>query len=306
MKQSVAILMAIRNGQEYLPQQLKSFVDQTYNNWSLYVSDDGSNDNSSDILKEFFLNYPSAKGFIKNGPCLGFCQNFQSLVNDSNICADFYAFSDQDDIWLSDKLNKAVSYLNSISSDIPALYCSATTLIDESNNIIGQSLKPRKPLSFSNALLHNIASGNTMVFNHKARELLISASSSEMIVHDWSLYQIVTACGGEVYFDNVASVLYRQHENNVIGDGKNILLRAKKFLMSFAINRKLWNVQNEKVLNKISEYFTVSAKKTFFNFSQISKSGFFARLFYFKKSGVYHQYRLGTLSTLIYICFGKM
>ncbi|EMB4323099.1 glycosyltransferase family 2 protein [Pluralibacter gergoviae] len=306
MNRSVAILMAIRNGQEYIPQQLNSFIEQSYTNWSLFVSDDGSSDTSAEIVKQFFLSYPEIDGYIKKGPCKGFCENFQSMINDCNIISDYYAFSDQDDIWLPDKLTRATKYLNSIPSNIPALYCSVTTLIDENNRVIGQSLIPTKNLDFANALLHNIASGNTMVFNQCARELLMSASSQDMVVHDWTLYQIVTACGGEVYYDNEPTVLYRQHANNVIGDGRNILFRAKNFLDSFSTNKKEWNDRNEKVLKNVTEKFTDKALQTYMDFYKIKKSGFFARLFYFKRSGVYHQYTLGTLSTLIYVCFGKM
>ena len=306
MNRSVAILMAVRNGQEYLQPQLDSFLNQTYKNWCLYVSDDGSTDSTAEIVNNFYLSHPEISGFLKKGPCLGFCQNFQSMINDEKIIADYYAFSDQDDIWLPEKIENAVRFLDSVPSDTPALYCSATTLIDQADNIIGESLSPTKALSFANALLHNVASGNTMVFNHKARELLMAASTEEMVVHDWSLYQIVSACNGRIYFDRTPGGLYRQHSNNVVGDGRNIFLRVRNFFSSFKGNRADWNKRNKTVLDKIVVHFGENEKQVYYNYNNISKSNFLKRIYFYIKSGVYHQYKLGTLSTIIYVCVGKM
>ena len=89
MNRSVAILMAVRNGQEYLQPQLDSFLNQTYKNWCLYVSDDGSTDSTAEIVNNFYLSHPEIFGFLKKGPCLGFCQNFQSMINDEKIIADY-------------------------------------------------------------------------------------------------------------------------------------------------------------------------------------------------------------------------
>lgn len=306
MNRNVAILMAVRNGQDYLPNQLQSFLEQTYKHWSLYVSDDGSEDATVKIIDDFFSSHLDVQGGLSPGPCRGFCQNFQSLINNQEIQSEYYAFSDQDDIWLPEKLQKAVEYLNSVPADIPALYCSSTTLIDSENHTIGESLHPRKPLGFANALLHNIASGNTMVFNHRARELLRAASSDMMVVHDWSLYQIVSACGGFVHFDKTPTVLYRQHVNNVIGDGRNILLRGRNFFQSLSGDRRNWNDRNRIVLSNLLDSFTVSAKNVFDDYYSIRSGNLFQRLKYFRRSGVYHQYKLGTLSTIIYVCTGKM
>ncbi|HBR1047501.1 glycosyltransferase family 2 protein [Klebsiella sp. 2019SCSN059] len=306
MNRNVAILMAVRNGQDYLPNQLQSFLEQTYKHWSLYVSDDGSEDATVKIVEDFFSSHLDVQGRLTPGPCRGFCQNFQSLINNREIQSEYYAFSDQDDIWLPEKLQMAVEYLNSVPADIPALYCSSTTLIDSENHTIGESLHPRKPLGFANALLHNIASGNTMVFNHRARELLRAASSDMMVVHDWSLYQIVSACGGFIHFDKTPTVLYRQHVNNVIGDGRNIFLRGRNFLQSLSGDRRNWNDRNRIVLSNLLDSFTISAKNVFDDYYSIRSGSLFRRLKYFRRSGVYHQYKLGTLSTIIYVCTGKM
>lgn len=306
MNKNIAILMAVRNGQNYLPEQLQSFNDQTYKKWSLYISDDGSEDTTPDIINDFFSSNPDLSGFLTQGPCKGFCQNFQSLISNEKIQSTYYAFSDQDDIWLPDKLQRAVNFLNTVPENIPALYCSGTTLIDAKNNVIGESLRPCKPLSFANALLHNVASGNTMVFNHSARKLLIRACSDMMVVHDWSLYQIVCSCGGKAYFDMTSTVLYRQHNNNIIGDGNNIIQRIKHFPTTISHKRNDWNSRNKIVLNNVRDSLTENSKSIIKNYYNIRKGNVLQRLKYFYSSGVYHQYRLGTLSTFIYVLLNKM
>lgn len=306
MCSSVAILMAVRNGSDYLDRQLQSFCQQSYTNWSLYVSDDGSTDSTPKMIDVFFKEHFNLNGFLVDGPCKGFCQNFLSLVNNEKIAAEFYAFSDQDDIWLPGKLEKAVNFLKTIPCDTPALFCSGTTLIDSDDNFIGESLQPTKPLSFENALLHNIASGNTMVFNHKARKLLMDASAPEMVAHDWSLYQLVSACGGVIHYDHTSTVLYRQHGNNLIGDGGKLLPRLKNFIRTFSEGRASWNNRNKVVLCRVLEYFTEQSKSTFVNYFCARDNNLLRRVRFFIKSGVYHQYKLGTLATLIYVIMKKM
>ena len=306
MCSNVAILMAVRNGQDYLNRQLQSFNQQSHKHWSLYVSDDGSTDLTPAMIDLFFKENDGLNGFLVAGPCKGFCQNFLSLINNESITADFYAFSDQDDIWLPDKLEKAVKFLETIPADIPALFCSGTTLIDSDDRVIGESLRPKKSLSFQNALLHNIASGNTMVFNNKARELLMRASTAEMVAHDWSLYQLTTTCGGVVHYSPASTVLYRQHGSNQIGDGAKILPRFKNFFRTFSGLRTSWNSRNKIVLCRVYKNFTDSSKLTFDNYFSTGDRHLLRRLKYFIKSGVYHQYKLGTLSTLIYVIVRKM
>lgn len=136
-------------------------------------SDDGSQDSTLDILNRFGLETNRIRIF--QGPENGFCQNFLSLICNDPIEADYYALSDQDDIWHEDKLARAVATLSNISREIPALYCSRTKLVDERNLEMGLSPLFRRTTGFRNALVQNIAGGNTMVFNHAARKLIRKA-----------------------------------------------------------------------------------------------------------------------------------
>lgn len=197
--------MGTRNGAEYLSEQLDSFRKQTYKNWSLWASDDGSTDQTREIIGDFIAS-PEINGSLLYGPQQGFCANFMSLVANPEIQAAYYAFSDQDDVWLEDKLARAVDWLQTLDEAIPAVYCSRTRLTDSTGKVTGFSPDYRKAPGFGNSLLQNIASGNTMVFNHRARELLMKAQGAPIVAHDWSLYQIVAACGGQVFM--IANRLY--------------------------------------------------------------------------------------------------
>ncbi|EOI6864415.1 glycosyltransferase family 2 protein [Yersinia alsatica] len=302
---NVAILLGSRNGAKFLPEQLMSFQRQTYPNWSLWVSDDGSTDNTKALVTDF-IERSGADGHLLDGPQHGFCQNFMSLVTNPAIKATYYAFSDQDDVWLEDKLERAVDWLNTVDSTIPALYCSRTCLIDSKGKPIGYSPDYAKPPGFGNALLQNIASGNTMVFNHCARELLQKVKGAPIIVHDWSLYQIVTGCGGVVNFDRQPSVRYRQHQHNIIGNSMSPLRRLSNFLAAYGGRAAKWNDANVEVLTCISNELTPRAKQMLASFCAIRGSNVLNRLRLMRESDVYHQQRIGTLTTLMHILLNKM
>lgn len=159
----VAILLCTYHGQHYLADQLDSFANQTYSNWEVWASDDSSQDDTHTILESYKAKWGGDQLSIHFGPAEGFVANFLSLTCKASIQSDFYAYSDQDDIWKVNKLQRAVDWLSTISANVPALYCSRTQLVDAIGNHIGLSPLFTKPPSFANALMQNIGGGNTMV-----------------------------------------------------------------------------------------------------------------------------------------------
>ena len=287
---TVAILLGTRNGAEYLSEQLDSFRKQTHKNWSLWASDDGSTDQTREIIGDFIAS-PEVDGSLLYGPQQGFCANFMSLVANPEIQSAYYAFSDQDDVWLEDKL---------------AVYCSRTRLTDSSGMLGGFSPDYRKAPGFGNSLLQNIASGNTMVFNHRARELLMKAQGAPIVAHDWSLYQIVAACGGQIFYDRKPTVLYRQHGGNVIGNSMAPFQRLRNFMAAYDGRAAQWNDRNRRVLSCVSEDFTIQAKQSLASFGAIRNNSLLNRLRLMRRAGIYHQQWIGTLSTLIYVLLNKI
>jgi glycosyltransferase involved in cell wall biosynthesis len=120
----VAILLCTYQGQHYLAEQLVSFAAQSHTNWKVWASDDGSEDDTHAILEDYLQKWPTGRLSIHFGPAEGFAANFLSLSCKTAIEADYYAYSDQDDVWESDHLARALDYLKTVPADVPALYLS--------------------------------------------------------------------------------------------------------------------------------------------------------------------------------------
>lgn len=284
----IAILLATKDGERFLKEQLASYACQTFDQWSLHVSDDGSSDGTVRLVEQF-AETQSRPVDLREGPRQGFFRNFMSLVLDEKIHADFFAFSDQDDIWNDDKLERATDWFRSVPDDVPAVYFSRTELIDEGGTHLGYSpLFERNP-SFQNALVQNIGGGNTMVFNSGARRLLIACGSVAAVSHDWWTYQIVTAAGGNAYYDPVPSLKYRQHSRNILGANASRRARIARLQMMLGGRVTRWNTINLEAFRAAESVFSRENCATLESFSKARKAIWPLRLIYLYKSGVYRQ-----------------
>lgn len=215
----VLVLLSTYNGEKYLHEQLNSLLNQKGVEVTVMVRDDGSKDRTVEIIEEY---QQKTKQFILlRGDNCGSCNSFFKLMKEG--CKyrdeyDYFAFCDQDDVWLDDKLEAAVKILdNNVVESIPGLYMSAYQMVDADLNRIETPVRIPK-LSLPAAFASNCATGCTMVFNS---ELLAAASiacnTKDVIMHDYWVYLVCLAKGGFVYYDSVPHILYRQHGNNVIG-----------------------------------------------------------------------------------------
>lgn len=303
----VAILLATYNGQAYLQEQLDSIATQTESNWALWASDDGSTDQTIEILNKFATRFPSGQVNVLDGPKTGFANNFLSLIHNPEVIAQHYAYADQDDVWLSDKLERALVFLEKTPTQTPALYCSRTEYVNENLVHIGCSVDQQRPATFSNALVQNIASGNTMVFNQATRSLLVSAGEELKIsLHDWWTYLAVAACGGQVCFDRKPSLLYRQHANNVWGKNTGWINRYVRIKKLFEGRFRGWNQEHITALGALNQLVTANNQKIIAAFIQIRQGNLLTRLFYLKKSGLYRQKLLGNLGLWVGAIFHKI
>ena len=295
------------NGDAFLQPQLDSFKTQTYPNWTLWASDDGSTDQTHAILARFKSGLPEGKVNIVTGPKKGFAANFLSLLTKVDQPADFYAYSDQDDIWLPGKLAFAVKWLQTVASDQPALYCTRTELIDANGKHLGFSALWPRPPGFQNALTQNIAGGNTMVFNRAAQLLLAEAGSNfEIIAHDWWTYLVVTACGGAVFFDSTPTLQYRQHANNLIGANHDLAAPVRSAQRLMAGRFRQWNTQNIAALQRLLPHLPPENQKVLQTFAKAREASFFARLRGIYKSGVYRQTLRGNIGLIVATLFRRI
>jgi glycosyltransferase involved in cell wall biosynthesis len=220
----IHVLMSTFNGAPYLEDQIESILRQTVTA-RLFVRDDGSTDHTPYLLQKF-----SRAGHLQwmQGQNLGVADSFLRLLSTCSANADYVAFSDQDDVWLTDKLERAIRRLKDVREQEPALYCSRAVVTDASLRSIGLTpLWPKQP-AFGNALVENIATGCTIVLNRPAINLLLEPPRiGRAIFHDWWCYLVVSALG-TVLFDPEPSLLYRQHRDNAVGASPSPIRRAWK------------------------------------------------------------------------------
>jgi glycosyltransferase involved in cell wall biosynthesis len=304
---SVAILLCTLNGARFLGAQLASFANQQNETWRLFVSDDGSTDQTFAILSHYRDRVGSSKVVLGGGPRQGFVRNFLSLACDASISEDYYCYADQDDVWDADKLSRALAWLQTRPPQRPALYCARTRLIDEDDRECGFSpLFVREP-SFRNALVQSLAGGNTMVFNDAARQLLLACgSAAEVPAHDWWTYLLVTAAGGEVYYDPIPSVRYRVHPQNVIGSNTGWPNRIRRLRLLAAGQYAYWSDLHIAALEPFRPLMTIENRRLFELFCKARKRGFFGRQIGFLETGIYRQTLLGNLSLLASVWAGKL
>lgn len=259
--------MATYNGARFLDEQMMSLAAQEAADTDIFVSDDGSSDETLELIARWKKQLSCGTIELRQGPGQGFAENFRSLIRDAPESYDYYAYSDQDDIWLADKFATAAGKLSTLP-DGPACYCGRTQSIDEYGNPLGLSpLMARKP-AFSNAIVQSIAGGNTMVINAELMALLRkSANRAKFVSHDWWTYIMATGSGATVIYDAEPKVLYRQHAGNLVGKNNSTNARLRRIRMAWDHQFARWTDTNLEALRLNQDLLTPSARETLRHFS---------------------------------------
>lgn len=209
----IHVLLATYNGEAHLPEQLVSLAAQQGADWRLLWRDDGSTDGTVGILEDFAAAQPGRVARLAEPVGrLGAGASFLTLLAAAPP-GGLYAFMDQDDVWLPDKLARAAGQLG----EGPALVCTRLRLVTPELAPIGPSPLPAREPRFATLLAHNIAAGCTMVMNEAARHLALAVPFPKRSLHDWWCALLVTGCGGRLVFDPEPRILYRQHAANLVG-----------------------------------------------------------------------------------------
>ena len=217
MDKKVAVLISTYNGEKYIKEQLDSILNQTYKNIDIVIRDDGSKDLTIDIIKEYQKKNKNI--FLTEGSNIGFIKSFFQLLENSN--ADYYAFCDQDDIWIDNKIELAVMLLNSVDNTLPNLVFGNSDYYDENMNFIGKG-EEHRTFSFKNSLYECVSQGMTMTINQVAKQIIIDNIPEKCLFHDWWTYMICSGQGNVMYNDSTV-VKYRRFEKNATAEGQNIL-----------------------------------------------------------------------------------
>lgn len=221
----VSVLMSTYNGEKYLREQIDSILNQREVSLKLIVRDDGSSDKTKDILDEY---QKLSKLRWYTGENMRPARSFWDLLSRIGD-TEFYAFSDQDDVWYVDKLASAIQMMKEYSNR-PCLYFSEKRLVDKDCKFISDTRGNYK-LTLGEAMVYNPATGCTMVLNKALRDILISATPELPSLHDSWIYRTCLAVGGKVIYDVEPHIMYRQHGNNVVGHA-GACSRIKSFVKS--------------------------------------------------------------------------
>ena len=213
----VAVLLSTYNGEKYVGAQIHSILTQSYKNLVLVVRDDGSSDKTVKIVKEYMENYNNIK--LVEGKNLGFIKSFFELLKLEQ--ADYYAFADQDDVWLPDKIAFAVKSLDKLDNSKPNMAFSNSDYYDVDMKLIKEGEKG-KTFSFTNSLYECVTQGMTMVINQKTKDTVLDYMPERVFFHDWWVYMICSGMGNVAY-DDVTTVKYRRDGKNATAEGENFI-----------------------------------------------------------------------------------
>lgn len=218
--------MTTFNGEKYLKEQLDSILNQKDVLVDIFISDDKSSDNTIAIIEEYANKNTNIKYRI-NKVNKGFTYNFIDLIFDSTLDYDYYALSDQDDVWIDNKLINAIKKIED-SNKQRVLYCSNLELVDSSLKHIGYQEKNDIHKNKYSTLISNIATGCTCVFDKALMIELKKHYPKNIYLHDYWIC-LVAEFTGFVIYDTNSYILYRQHDN-LIGSNKKISIgKIKNF-----------------------------------------------------------------------------
>jgi glycosyltransferase involved in cell wall biosynthesis len=292
-KPVVAILMGSYNGARFIQKQIDSILNQKEADVHFYISDDGSSDSTLDIINEYFKNYPDQFKKLFQVQFKNPARNFLSIFPKITQDYDYYAFSDQDDVWMEDKLQTAIKKINEGYS----LYCGRTDNTNNNLQSYSYSTLFSFPPSFKNAIVQSIAGANTMVFNQEVFNLLKDSFNYQVPMHDWWTYLLTTFAGHQVYYDPIPKVFYRQHSNNFNGSNLGIINQLKRLFYGLSGIYKHWNNLNEKNLMEYLDFGTRENLKVFHQFQFLRKKSNFMNfnLNYINRTGIHRQTSFGNL-----------
>ena len=259
IKKSVSVLLSTYNGEKYVKELLDSLHNQYGINLTIVVRDDGSKDNTPKILQEY-----KDKGIIDIlilGENVGFQKSFHKLL-EAAPKSDYYAFSDQDDIWDPDKVLTGVETLKNEDHSLPLLYWCSFRSMDKNGKIYKLYSSRTQFTEGVDPLIKNINTndirGCTCVFNQVSLDMMLELGLDGYRYHDWMIQIIASMFGKEIY-DMYPHISYRCHENNCFGPAKaniDALKRVIKFYKTVELNNnhsktaiEFYNAFKDKITN---------------------------------------------------------
>lgn len=304
--EKIAILLATYNGENYISEQIESILAQTEKDWVLYVHDDGSKDATQQILEKYAAAYPE-QIIIVEGPATGGAKtNFLYLFR--QVEAPFYMCADQDDVWLSDKIELTKREMENLvreDEDKPCLVFTELSVVDGALNVIAERMSDYqgldcKTLGFHRALIQNVVTGCTMMANRVLRDEMNKIEDYEnVLMHDWWALLVATRFG-KVGFVETATILYRQHGNNGVGasHATSFVYKLKRMLQGEEIKKSLLNTRKQ--AEAFALLYKEEADALAYKYARLGELGKIKRLKFYEKYNVKKSTRAKNLGLMIW------
>ena len=209
----LAILISTYNGARYIKEQLDSILKQTFTDYHIYIRDDGSSDDTCGVIDDYLKNNDlDDKVTFFKGKNIGFCASFFELMKNTGN-EKYYAFCDQDDVWLPCKLEYAVKWMYDNDASKPLLYHSGFEVANEDLTVRNRYPRTEFDYRFYNSITSNLFFGFSVVINNTLRKMLLMAEPSHIKYHDW-FAAMITAAFGKYHLSSRVEAIHRQYDNN--------------------------------------------------------------------------------------------
>ena len=275
----IDILMATYNGEKYLVEQLDSIINQTYRNWNLLIRDDNSTDKTLEIIQNYHKKDKRIKILKDNKGNLGIVRNFEELLKSSE--SEFIMFSDQDDIWVENKLDMYLKMIEKIKNKGFMIHSDAILFDKNKSNILKDTFISKKAINrgLENVFFNYFVQGATILISKEIKNFILPFPK-EVYLHDRYIH-LISELFFERIFVNKALIYYRQHGDNQIG-AKNTIreLLLKRYFderdrqLIKIIYNKYGSLLTEDKKKLIEEYFKITdiEKNRFNRFLNLKKS----------------------------------
>ena len=244
--------MSTYNGEKYITEQINSILNQKGVIVSLIIRDDGSTDSTTSIISKLALE--DKRIYLYTGANMGFEHSFMDTITRCGV-TDYYAYSDQDDVWNQDRLFNAIQMIKK-EGDIPVLYGSNFYITDSRLNVQRCLYNDKSFAKASKKMMRFGAFGEnmfacTMIWNNQLQEKLSSHLPCCRLSHDVWTQLLTEYVGGKIIFDERPTIHHRIHNSNTAGISRNPFLRLKKAINIYVKNGDSKNC----AVNEIAEHF---------------------------------------------------
>lgn len=292
---SVAILLASHNGEEYIAQQIESILNQSFEDWTIFISDDSSTDKTVHIIQQYAERFPEKIVWIKKDESSGSAKNnFLFLLR--QVDAEYLMCCDQDDVWKPEKIEITMQLMKQTEEvGRPALVFTDLQVVDHELNLICSSFFKYtgvrvQPITFRRLLVQNIVAGCTAMFNGKLRDyVLMPEKTDDIIMHDW-WFSLIAVAFGKIGFCPQSTILYRQHGTNAVGAQKTggVSYVFKRLCSTRAIQDSRNTILQAKLFYEVySDFLSIDCKTVLQAYSKCLNKNKLKRIYIISKNRIW-------------------